>query len=52
MSAVKRMIERICEYAEFGMDAEMIAEITGFSIEEVQEILNQYSDFSESTETF
>lgn len=52
MSAMKRMIERICEYAEFGMDAEMIAEITGFSLEEVKEVIENYSDFSESTETF
>ena len=48
MSAVKQMIERICEYAEFGMDLEMIAEITGFSVEEVSEVVSEYSEYNES----
>jgi len=48
MSAIKQMIERICEYAEFGMDTEMIAEITGFSVDEVKRVVSEYSDYSES----
>ena len=48
MSAMKMMIEKICEYFEFGMDMEMIAEITGFSIEEVREVVENYSDYNVS----